>query len=414
MPSLSHQIGKVAVQPKPKCLWEGPCGTGPEGGITFSNLSKWLSCRELARLYLIDGLRPVESFNVKIEYGNLWHTAEEHYAKGSNSNYTWEQALERYARGLLKKYPMQQHDVNQWYTICAKQFTEYVKFWRSHPDVVSRKPLLSEQVFDVPYKLASGRTVRLRGKWDSVDLVMSGPNKGVWLQENKSKSNPDGERIQRQLVRDLQTQMYMIALDRLRELSSLGGTDDPLPDECLDAPLVGVRYNVIRRPLGGGKGTIVQKQPTEGTKCPACKGEGKRIVRHVNEDPCSKCGGRGRVNPQPGETRDEFIERLVEYVRTEPEHYFMRWEVPVSPTDIAKFREQTLDNMLEQLCDWYEWVSLPEGRKNPFANCVHYTAPYGVWNSLAEDRTGEYDNCIESGSINGLTKVDTLFRELTV
>ncbi len=177
--------------------------------------------------------------------------------------------------------------------------------------------------------------------------------------------------------------------------------------------LRGVRYNVIRRPLGGGKGTIVQKQPTEGTKCPACKGEGHRVCRGVEENPCSKCGGRGRINPQSGETRDEFIDRLAEYIRSEPEHYFMRWEVPVPSRDIEKFRRECLDPILENLCDWYEWVSSPKGRKDPFANPINWVAPYGAYSSMSEDRTGDYDNCVDTGSHVGLHRVETLFRELT-
>ena len=53
--------------------WKGPV----EDGITFSLLSRWVVCRERFRLQAIEGLKEDEGFVAPIEFGSLWHEAEE-------------------------------------------------------------------------------------------------------------------------------------------------------------------------------------------------------------------------------------------------------------------------------------------------------------------------------------------------
>lgn len=349
-------------------LWLGPEADGPNGGISFSMLSNWLVCRERFRVKYIEGLRPTETFNVKIEYGNFWHEAEEALAKcratDPNRWFAVDDALEEYGRKLKGQYPLQVGEIDRWTTICGMQFREYQAYWARHPDVQERKPLLSEQVFDVPYKLPSGRTVRLRGKWDSVDLV----GNGIWLQENKTKGDIKEDQIGRQLTYDLQTMMYVIAL---------GQGKSGVAEIDYACPIAGVRYNVIRRPLSGGKGSIKQKQP-------------------------SKSG--------PGETDQEYMDRLRQYFVDEPEAFFMRWNVPITPTDIERFRRQTLDPVLEQLCKWYDGVKMYPN--DPFINAHHYTHPFGVYNVLNEGGSTDLDEYIMNGSRTGLHATEQLFTEL--
>jgi hypothetical protein len=56
-----------------KPLWSGPDGEGPNGGITFSLLSRFLVCRERFRLHALEGWRTQDGFNHRLEYGNMWH-----------------------------------------------------------------------------------------------------------------------------------------------------------------------------------------------------------------------------------------------------------------------------------------------------------------------------------------------------
>ena len=148
-------------------LWQGPEGQGPEGGITFSLLSRFLTCRERFRITTIEGIKPTRRFEHKSGYGDMWHVCEEALAAKRD----WTIDLRIHCKTLSKKYPFQQDEIDKWYNVCKVHFPLYVAYWKKNPDVVRRTPLLQEQVFDVPYKLPSGRVVRLRGKFDAVDLI---------------------------------------------------------------------------------------------------------------------------------------------------------------------------------------------------------------------------------------------------
>jgi hypothetical protein len=358
-------IGKPASKPTFKSVWEGPESSGPQGGITQSLLSKFICCRERFRLRVIEGLDSQDTFRKQLEYGQMWHTCEEAHA----ANKPFEPALQSYVRQLTSRYRTQQDEVIKWYEICRRQFPEYVKYWAAHPDVKDRTPLLQEVSFNVPYKLPSGRVAYLRGKWDSVDLIGKGKAAVVMLQENKTKGDIEEQQIKRQLSFDLQTMMYLVALAHSEEISAMPNT------------LGGVRYNVIRRPLSGGKGSIKQLSPS-------------------------------KSNPT-GETLEHYYERLMnDYIRAEPEYWFMRWTVNVTPQDIAKFKHEFLNPCLEALCDWWAWISSPAGQKDPFADAVHYRTPFGIYSPLAEGGSTEVDEYLLSKSELGLVRNAQLFGEL--
>ena len=241
--TLATTIKRVARQKQPNQkkgpVWEGPSGDGPNGGISYSTLSRFLCCRERFRLLVVEGLRPAPAFNHKIEYGQMWHVCEQGLAEAKGTlidgqTYQPFLRLNLYASILCKKYRMQQEQIDHWYNVCKTQFPLYVDYWSEHPDVTERTPLLQEQVFDVPYQLPSGRTVRLRGKWDSVDLIgkglcekckeskagprvmcplcYGGKGQGIYLQENKTKGDIREGQLKRQLSFDLQSLFYIIAL----------------------------------------------------------------------------------------------------------------------------------------------------------------------------------------------------------
>src|ERR1044072_9512867 len=151
-------------------------------------------------------------------------------------------------------------------------------------------------------------------------------------------------------------------------------------------PIKGVRYNFIRLPLSGGKGTIVQKK---GSKNVAA------------------------------ETSEQYYARLGSYIEAEPETYLMRWQIVVSPNDIATFRRECLDPILTQLCDWWVWVTRYEdpykiqGDKYPNrVNSIHWRMPYGSYSSIMEGAVGDLDGYLDTGSRLGLTQTDDLFPEL--
>jgi hypothetical protein len=350
---------------------------------------------------VIEGLRPAPTFNHRVEYGQMWHVCEEAMAAGAD----WGSALTHYCRGAVKAYRLQANEVDKWYNVCLTQFPIYVNYWAKHPDVAGREKLVEERVFDVAYRLPSGRAVRLRGKWDSVDVVRGGPNKGVWLQENKTKGDVRPDQMRRQLTFDLQTMLYVVALEAWGDDARISYSDNDalkFAELRITHPLRGVRYNVIRRPLSGGKGTIVRHK-AKGSK--------------------------------PEETKTSYYNRLAGIIKESVGEFFMRWNVEVAEADVTKFRRECLDPILEQLCDWWEWISMaksmdtgPDNQFYPFTDFrsgssgdespkirpwVHWRHPFGVFNVLDEGGSTDLDECLLTGSEVGLVRVDNLFPELS-
>jgi hypothetical protein len=394
------KLGKIAElfdQNAPKVRKE-PLWKGPEvDGVTQSLLSHFLCCRERFRLLVVEGMKKAEGWNHRLGYGNMWHACEEAHAERPGDEDHWQRTLQQYVRGEIEQYRFDSAKILRWYNVCRTQFPLYVEYWAEHPEMVSKKPLLQEEAFAVPYTLPSGRTVRLRGKFDSVDLVTKGDlGKGIWLQENKAKGDVNPFQLQAQLKFDLQTMIYLVALQTL----SLNDSRIPIK------PIRGVRYNVIRRPLSGGKGSIVQKKGY--TRKPKNKAEREAY---------------GEAVPVQGESDEEYYARLGEIIRTTYEdngqyHYFFsRWNVEVSAEDIERFEREFLRPHLESLCDWWEVVAKAKIMGydiwDPAVNLGrHWRTPYGFYNVLAEGGTSDLDEYLNTGSEVGLERVDNLFPEL--
>ena len=385
-------------KPKPGPLWTGPGGEGPNGGVTQSMIGRFLNCRERFRIRYVEGLESAERWSHRLGYGEMWHKCEETFAGTipggvAPNRHEWEIPLKQHCIDLCRQHPLQQDEINHWYQVCKVQFPLYVQWWAKHPDQVAKTSLLQEQVFDVPYKLPSGRTVRLRGKWDGVSLIGKGKSAGVYLDEHKTKGDIDPVRMQRQLGFDLQTMTYLVALEVYRrQTTDLGG--------WAQNGISGVHYNVVRRPLSGGKGSIVRHKPS-------------------------------KSNPQ-GESAEEYYARLGGIIETAtgltvPEwgmgpgdhFYFMRWRCEVSAGDITRFRREFLDPILEQMCDWWRHVDKTapfeigcDGDLSYPVSALHWRHPFGVYNSLDEGGATEYDAYIESGSTAGLRRAEALFGEL--
>lgn len=356
---------KGALKKRPS-LWEGPCSDGPQGGLTQSLLSRWLCCRERFRLKVVEGLTTPEDFSPALEYGNLWHICEEHAPD-------WQEPLRDYCRKLQTKYPTQQEQAIHWTEVCRVQYPIYADYWSKHPDQEDKEPIANELTFRAPYKLPSGRTVWMRGKFDAVDRV----GDRTVLQENKTKGDIDSLRIEKQMAFDLQTLWYVIALQRTK-----------LPGHRIKG-VPEIRYNVVRRPLAGGKGSIRKHQPT-------------------------------KSRPE-GETDAEFYARLGDIIAnasgpdwgTAPgeSYFFMRWNVVLAKADLERFEKRFMIPCLEDLCDWWERISTA---KDPFdPTNRHYQFPYGTWNPLTNGATTDLDEHLSTGTTVGLVRSDNLFPELT-
>jgi len=379
------------VEPKRGPLWDGPQANTPNGGITFSMLSRFLTCRERFRAAYIDGWKANDHFNHKIEYGQMWHACEEALAKhGEVKNPTdplapqpWNGPLSEYCYELREKYKLDRDAITHWEHVCSTQFPLYVEHWKRHPDVRNRTPLLQEQVFDVPYTLPSGRVVRLRGKWDSVDLIREKGKDGIYIQENKTKGDIDLVALQRQLTFDLQTMLYQVAVIEHQKAGNLCKINDVLATNLTPIPIRGTRYNVVRRPLSGGKGSIVRHKATAN---------------------------------KPAETHEHYYGRVADVIKEDPGHFFSRLTVDVSPADVKVFRETCLDPILEAVCNWYS-VTTRQPITQDLQDCLvnyghHWRHPFGVTNTIDEYGATDLDEYLNTGSTIGLTRREKLFEEL--
>lgn len=378
---------KSAQEMRDAPVWDGPESYKSNGGITFSLLSRWLVCKERFRCLVVEGLKPMDGFQHRIEYGNMWHLCEEHYqqeglitAPTNMPNDYVNSRLKDYCIELCKRYPLAQDEIDKWYNVCRIQFPLYIKYWREREKTDNSASLLREKTFRVGYNLPSGRTVYLRGKWDEV-LLRQG---GVYLKENKTKGDIDPVAIPQQLKFDLQTMIYLCALDADRE--EIGNALDSAGLWYNGWDYGGVIYNVVRRPLSGGRGNITQKKGSKNVPAESKADYYKRLGRIIDGTDSEDAPG--------------------------PDYFFMRWKVDISRRDIDRFRQRTLNPILEQLCCWWDGVSGSQYLRNIPNECLHYQMPYGVWNPLAEGRGTDYDNYLMHGDLTGLVKTTELFPEL--
>ena len=346
-----------STKPAAGPLWKGPA----EDGVTYSVLSRFLQCRARFGAYAIDGLRPRLGYNHKVLYGNFWHACEEAHATGRS----WEEALFEASERAVADHPREVQDIDRWYRVCRVQFPVYLSYWGDYEKRCGLVPLERERVFDTPYVLPSGRTVRLRGRRDGV--YSSGGER--YLFETKTKGDVEEGGLRTQLTFDLQTMMYMVSLQE-------EGT-----------PADGVYYNVVRRPLSGGKGTI---------------------VRHK---------ARGA---KPEETWESYQDRLRAVIdgtgedAPGPDHFFFRWLVPISPGDVETFKRECLNPVLEQLHHWYLYKTggkLKDSSPVPPWS-LNWRMPYGINTPLLEGGETGYDDYLRTGSTVGLDRVTDLFGEL--
>lgn len=362
-----------------RAVWDGPCNDGTNGGVTQSLLNFYLMDLERFRIRTMEGLVEEPTFQHRLEYGNLWHIAEENYAAGK----PYEAEVLKYAKYLMTKHRSQQSEILKWYNIVLATFPNYIKKWGKEKE---QKSLLQEEVFHVPYKLScSGRTVWLRGKFDSVHLFP----KYLELQENKTPGDPNVEQIKRMLQFELQTMVYVIALQEY--LKTVGIEEDKSRKVKLTALPIRVKYNIARRPLSGGKHSIKQKKD---------------------------------------QTETEFYQELSERIASDLDFFFIRFDSQISEYDITRFKRTCLDPVLENLCDDYEWWNdcyrSKLSSKNELydttrrSTCFpehirrHYILPFGMYHPIAEGKGTYVDEYILSGgkSTRGLVTDKQLFPEL--
>lgn len=427
----NHPPTRMLPPKNRKPLWAGP----DVNGITFSLLSKFLVCRERFRLKVVEGLEEDLGFNKSIEFGSMWHEMEEGYYTSGGSLAKAEARLAIYRNKLIASHQSEQAEINKWAALCKMQFPLYIKHWRKHNDDKSRKPILEEVSFKLPYTLPSGRTVYLRGKFDNVHLA-NRPDKhhepdlyrawvehfpdvkqGIFLQENKTKGDIKEKGILDTVAFNLQTMIYQTALRisyhaKEGELHRLAGGLITHANIPTGVPIIGTLYNVVRRPLAD-RFAIKQRK-----------------------------GRKAKGKVTGAESMTQFYQRVIEGIASDPGHYFMRWKTIITEEDMTRFRQRMLDPILEQLCDWWEWIkadpfnpwrlrtaaeleaaSIATTKRYAYPhvpsadaeveNTVHFQSPWGVYNSMFGGYDGDYYEYLTTGRKNSLRRITSLFPELT-
>lgn len=309
-------------------------------GITFSMLSKFLTCRERFRLSAVEGWTP-KNIRVPLEFGSAFHKCMEHVEGGGRIEQIGE-VVDQYQYSRKKEHNLTADDMTDLERVMAMVETTYFAYhdyWSRVPTFRSEsrryfdhslKYVYQEEAFDVMHSLPSGRKIRLRGRWDA---VFKHPiSKKLVLQENKTKSTIDEYGIHEGLKKDLQTQFY---------LWSLYLAEGVFPRHVL--------YNVIRR---------------------------------------------SGLRPSVKETVAEFRKRVSDDIEKRPEHYFMRWIVDVDIEDLTLFRDRMLNPLLETVARW--WDSIKHDPFDPWTledgspNYLHYEKPFGIFDSAAFGGKGDY------------------------
>jgi|694.fasta_scaffold05336_24 hypothetical protein len=188
-------------------------------GISFSSLSKFVTCRERFRIYYVEGLKP-EGISGSIEFGNMFHFLLEEYSK-KRSMQELEAMHFAKVRNEMGSNAQLTTAVEVWVV-----FEEYVAFWKTLDKKV--RYVSQEENFRETVRLPSGRTLDIKGRFDE---IFRKSDNGLWLQENKTKSRIEDNVLTHILPYDLQTMMYCYAIQ-------LKYKETPK----------GVLYNVIRQP----------------------------------------------------------------------------------------------------------------------------------------------------------------------
>jgi hypothetical protein len=160
--------------------------------------------------------------------------------------------------------------------------------------------------------------VPIRGRFDAV-LETSD---GLWIMEDKTKSVIQ-PRIQQYLPFDLQTGIYRYAAEKK-----------------FGKPVVGVLYNIIRRP---------------------------------------------GLKQKDGQPDRDFQNRIAADIRDRPDHYFLRYHVHMAGNDNENWVQRCLNPILYQVALWWDEI-----KANPFDPWSipnrrhHYMNPEGLYTKYGE------------------------------
>lgn len=337
-------------------------------GITYSLLSRFMVCPERFRLATVEGWSET-GISAGLEFGSAFHHCLENQDKDPStvvSKYT----TERLAKG--KFFGAQRDEFEVLMAMVVGMVHAYRVKWRGED--FDRTPVLREAVWDIKYPLpipggitfSSGdesvsrslaapyyngewsvRTIRLRGRFDEV--FRSNKSGKLWLLETKTKTDIDHDGISRTLSQDLQTMLYVTAIEHQ-----------------FQEEVEGVVYNVIRRPS----------------------------LKFTDKDG----------------TLPNFQERIRTTALEQSDKYFYRWNHTFMDGEVRQWQERTLNPLLTQVALW--WDSIRADPFDPWGSPLHYQRPFGCYDALASGRRGDFFELLTGGNVGKLRRRETAFPEL--
>lgn len=337
-------------------------------GITYSLLSRFMVCPERFRLATVEGWSET-GISAGLEFGSAFHHCLECLDKDPSA------VVEKYTRERLAKgkfFGPQRDEFEVLMAMVVGMVHAYKVKWRGED--FDRTTVLKEAVWDIQYPLpmwnsitfnsnddsvARGlsspsfggaeetRHVRLRGRFDEV--FRSNSSGKLWLLETKTKTDIDHDGISRTLSQDLQTMLYVTAIQHQ-----------------FQEEVEGVVYNVIRRPA----------------------------LKFTDKDG----------------TLPNFQERIRTTALEQSDKYFYRWNHTFLEGEVARWQQQTLNPLLTQVALW--WDSIRADPFDPWGSPLHYQRPFGCYDALASGRRGDFFELLTGGNVGKLRRRETAFPEL--
>lgn len=245
--------------------------------LTHSRITCWLTCREKERIEYGLGMR--KEMNAALRMGDAWHHGRDALNKTSD--------LAKAHDAIASKYqPLLHGDEERVDRLLLEReklqrlLDGWFDRWQHEP----REIVASELAFDIPLRNPkTGRPSRIWRHGGKIDTIIALPGKGLALEELKTTSDPIGPDAPywKALRMDAQITRYMIAA------------------MTLGYPVETVMYDVVHKP-----------------------GTNPKLIKGVRE------------------TIPEYGERLAEDIRSRPEFYFARVEVPRMHSSIREMREE--------------------------------------------------------------------------
>jgi len=388
--ALRNQKSKRRVDP----LWT------PEQGISYSLLTKFMCCRQRFHLSSVQGWKP-KGINIALEFGNMFHLMTEAQDMGISLD-QMPTIVNNYLKPRLEDPNSDEfklRDLSMMAGVCIVTFQEYVKYWESHYSIEIKKGSTSvdvlenefnwiakEQAFKFEYKLPDGTKVNLVGKQDGEFSIKKLAKMGRWLFETKTKGDIDEYGITKGLHKDMQTGLYMTAMQH---------NNRAIP--------AGVLYNCIRRT---------------------------------------------RLKPRVKDTPIMFADRVREDIQKRPEFYFYRWSRLITEKELDEFQRYTLNPALFQVMQW--WNSIKGNPMDPFStpckecggtgqdmsyladtsnkkakdfcpacdgkgnvhNLLHFERPFGAYDGFQHSQRGEFFEIVTDNNFLPFEQKEHAFPEL--